>query len=90
MLKSANSTGVTLLNWRAEPVTISGTIRGDFAGNKLVGRYGEIPATFSGGTINFGPMELDDCDILVVKKDDGIAPKTVRDSHVLRILRGAI
>lgn len=90
MLKSANSTVVTLLNWRAEPVTISGTIRGDFAGNKLVGRYGEIPATFSGGTINFGPMELDDCDILVVKKDDGIAPKTVRDSHVLRILRGAI
>ncbi len=89
LLKSRTSTVVTLLNWRAEPVTISGTIRGDFAGTRLEGRNGDIPCSFSGGTVTFGPMELDDCDILVVKHDAS-TPKTVRDSHVLKILRGAI
>lgn len=67
LLTSDTSTAVTLLNWRAEPVTISGVIRGDFAGTSLVGRYGRIPASFADGDITFGPMQLDDCDILVAK-----------------------
>ncbi len=67
LLKSDTTTALTLLNWRAEPVTISGTIRGVSAGTRLVGRYGEVPSSRIKGEMAFGPLILDDCDILVAR-----------------------
>ncbi len=68
VLRSATTTALTLLNWRAEPVTVSGVIRGVAAGSRLVGRYGDVPSSRRGGEMIFGPLALDDCDILVARR----------------------